>query len=191
MRHSSFRTPRATDLIFCGGVTPTGRGAELFGARCTGGKSRVGEPAPMALCDIHVAGCGEHLPAWGRWDVRIPGTDQAVRGGRHGQTLHSGCPPRGRGMPAAVRRPACHSRRFKGERPIGTATGQQSQPPRPCANPPPLTNSDGHAMCRGVWHICVATAWRRGDMGGGSHPTRKHACTGIVETWTCGGEGHA
>ena len=35
----------------------------------------------------------------------------------------------GRGMPAAVRRPtvvqmpACHGRRFKGERPIGAATG--------------------------------------------------------------------
>ena len=26
-------------------------------------------------------------------------------------------------MPAAVRMPACHSRRFKGERPIGAATG--------------------------------------------------------------------
>ena len=39
--------------------------------------------------------------------------------------------------PAAVRRPACRSRRFKGERPIGAATGQQSQPPRPYANPPP------------------------------------------------------
>ena len=72
------------------------------------------------------------------------GTDQAVRGGRHGQKLHSGVPPppQGRGMPAAVRMPAvvrtpaCHSRRFKGERPIGTATGQQSQPPRPCAKPP-------------------------------------------------------
>ena len=25
---------------------------------------------------------------------RIPGTDQAVRGGRHGQKLHSGFPPR-------------------------------------------------------------------------------------------------
>ena len=37
--------------------------------------------------------------------------------------------PPGRGMPAAVRRPAvvrmpaCHSKRFKGERPIGAATG--------------------------------------------------------------------
>ena len=49
---------------------------------------------PMALCDIHVAGCGEHLPAWGLRDDRIPGTDQAVRGGRHGQKLHSGFPPR-------------------------------------------------------------------------------------------------
>ena len=39
-------------------------------------------------------------------------------------------------MPAAVWMPACHSRRFKGEWPIGAATGQQSQPPRPCANPP-------------------------------------------------------
>ena len=29
----------------------------------------------------------------------------------------------GRWMPAAVRMPACHSRRFKGERPIGASTG--------------------------------------------------------------------
>ena len=48
----------------------------------------------MALCDIHVAGCGEHLPAWGLRDDRIPGTDQAIRGGRHWQKLHSGFPPR-------------------------------------------------------------------------------------------------
>ena len=52
------------------------------------------ELAPMALCQIHVAGCGEHLPAWRLRDDRIPGTDQAVRGGRHGQKLHSGFPPR-------------------------------------------------------------------------------------------------
>ena len=51
----------------------------------------------MALCDIHVAGCGEHLPAWGLRDDRIPGTGQAVRGGRHGQKLHSGSPPQGQG----------------------------------------------------------------------------------------------
>ena len=51
----------------------------------------------MALCDIHVAGCGEHLPAWGLRDDRIPGTDQAVRGGHHGQKLHSGFPPQGQG----------------------------------------------------------------------------------------------
>ena len=64
-------------------------------------KSHIGELAPMALCDIHVAGCGEHLPAWGLHDDRIPGTDQAVRGRRHGQKWHlaegqkhSGCPPR-------------------------------------------------------------------------------------------------
>ena len=56
-------------------------------------KSRIGELAPLALCDIPVAGCGEHLPAWGLRGDRIPGTDQAVRGGRHGQKLHSGCPP--------------------------------------------------------------------------------------------------
>ena len=48
----------------------------------------------MALCDIHVAGCGEHLPARGLHDDHIPGTDQAVRGGRHWQKLHSGFPPR-------------------------------------------------------------------------------------------------
>ena len=29
----------------------------------TTSKSHIGELAPMALCDIHVAGCGEHLPA--------------------------------------------------------------------------------------------------------------------------------
>ena len=71
----------------------------------------------------------EHLPAWGLRDDRTPGTDQAVRGGRHGQKVHSGFPPPGREMPAAVRMPAvvrmpaCHSRRVKGERPIGAATG--------------------------------------------------------------------
>ena len=32
-------------------------------------------------------------------------------------------PPPPPGMPAVVRRPACHSRRFKGERPMGAATG--------------------------------------------------------------------
>ena len=36
-------------------------------------ESRIGEVAPMALCDSHVAGCGEHLPAWGLRDDRIPG----------------------------------------------------------------------------------------------------------------------
>ena len=41
-------------------------------------------------------------------------------------------------MPAVVRMPTCHSRRFKGERPIGAATSYKSQPPRPCARPPPL-----------------------------------------------------
>ena len=60
----------------------------------TPGTSHISELAPMALCDIHVAGCGEHLPAWGLRDDCIPGTDQAVRGGRHGQKLHSGFPPR-------------------------------------------------------------------------------------------------
>ena len=62
--------------------------------QCTTGKSRTGELAPVALCDIHVAGCAEHLPAWGLHNDRILGTDQAIRGGRHGQKLHSGFPPR-------------------------------------------------------------------------------------------------
>ena len=65
----------------------------------TTGKSHIGELAPMALCDIHIAGCGEHLPAWGLRDDRIPGTDQAVRGGRHGQKLHCGFPPQAGGCP--------------------------------------------------------------------------------------------
>ena len=47
-----------------------------------------GQPPPPP---IH---CGEHLPAWGLRDDCIPGTDQAVRGERHGQKLHSGFPPR-------------------------------------------------------------------------------------------------
>ena len=59
----------------------------------TTSKSHIGELAPVAWCDIHVAGCGEHPPAWGLCDDRTPGTDQAVRGGRHGQKLHSGSPP--------------------------------------------------------------------------------------------------
>ena len=57
-----------------------------------GGESDVGEsltnnppPPPPAP---------QRLPAWGLRDDRIPGTDQAVRGGRHGQKLYSGFPPR-------------------------------------------------------------------------------------------------
>ena len=47
-----------------------------------------------------------------------------VRGGRHGQKLHSGPPPPPGGwMPAVMRMPACHGRRFKGGRPIGAAMG--------------------------------------------------------------------
>ena len=60
----------------------------------TTGKSCIGELASMALCDIHIVGCGEHLPAWGLRDDRILGTDHAVRGGRRGQQLHSGFPSR-------------------------------------------------------------------------------------------------
>ena len=82
----------------------------------------------MALYDIHIAGCGEHLPAWGLRDDRIPGTDQAVRGGSHGLKLHCGFPPRqvdarGSADARSSADAACHSRRFKGERPIGAATG--------------------------------------------------------------------
>ena len=59
------------------------------------------------------------------------------------------------GIPTVVRMPVCHSRRFKGERPIGAATGQQSQPPRPCAKPPPRAPSEG--CCPGgaaAWGPC-------------------------------------
>ena len=107
-------------------------------------------------------------------DDHIPGTDQAVRGGRHGQKVHSGFPPEAVRMPAVVRMPACHSRRFKGERPIGAATGEQSQPPRPCANPPPPfspapagpSNGVGAEalFCLGPWD-CGRACARRG--GGG------------------------
>ena len=84
---------------------------------------------------------------------RIPGPDQAVRGGCHGQKLHSGSPPGAGGaaavrmpavvwlptvvrMPAVLRTPACHSRRFKGQRPIGTAQGKQSDTEALCQTPP-------------------------------------------------------
>ena len=73
------------------------------------GMNSLCHQSPMALCDIHIAGCGEHLPAWGLRDDRIPGTD------RQGRTpwaeVAFWIPPPGRGMPAAVRMPACHSRR--------------------------------------------------------------------------------
>ena len=49
-------------------------------------------------------------------DDRIPGTDQAVREGRHGAEVAFWIPTQGRWMPAVVRMPACHSRRFKGDR---------------------------------------------------------------------------
>ena len=77
-----------------GVVPPPPRRAQKILLQHATGKSHIGELAPIALCDIHVAGCGEHLPAWGLRDDRIPGTDQAGRGGRHGQKLHSGFPPR-------------------------------------------------------------------------------------------------
>ena len=54
--------------------------------------------------------------------------------------LDSPPPPRGRVMPLAVRIrcPACHGRRFKGERPIGAATGQQRANHQGLVpNPPP------------------------------------------------------
>ena len=103
----------------------------------TTGKSHIGELAPMALCDIHVAGCGEHRPAWGLRDDRMPGTDQAVRGGRHGQKLHSGCPPRK--VDARGSADACLSwqKVQRRERPIGAATGQQSHPQGLVPTPPP------------------------------------------------------
>ena len=94
----------------------------------TTGKSHIGELAPMALCDIHVAGCGEHLPAWGLRDAHILGTDRPSGEDAMGRNCILDSAP-GRGMlaavrmPAVVRMPACLSRRSKGGRPIGAATG--------------------------------------------------------------------
>ena len=45
-------------------------------------------------------------------------------------------PPPPPPLPAAVRMPACHSRRFKGERPIGAAKGKQSDTEALCQTPP-------------------------------------------------------
>ena len=101
------------------------------------------------MCDIHVVGRGEHLPAWGLRDDRIPGTDQGrSREDAMGRSCildsHSG-----RWMPAAMRMPtvvqmlACDSSRFKGEGPLGApqANGANHQglvpsPPHLYRNPP-------------------------------------------------------
>ena len=130
----------------------------------TTGKSPIGELAPMALCDIHVPGCGEHLPAWGLRDDRIPGTDQAIKGGRHGQKLHWGFPPRGRGMPAAVRMPACHSRRFKGReanrrchRLTEPTTKALCQPSPPCPRQPTPSAWQSVPHFGAVTHRCEGT----------------------------------
>ena len=74
----------------------------------------------MALCDIHVAGCGEHLPAGVfvmtayRALIRPSGEDAMGRScildSHPGRWM-----PAAVRMPAVVRMPACHSRRFKGE----------------------------------------------------------------------------
>ena len=96
----------------------------------------------MALCDSHVSGCGEHLPAWGLRDDRIPGTDQAVRRGCHGQKLHSGFPPRkvdARGSAGArsstdarlqkIRRREANGRRHRLTEPTTKALCQPPPPP--------------------------------------------------------------
>ena len=49
----------------------------------------------------------------------------------------------GRWMPAAVRMPHCHSRRFKCERPIGAATGNRANHQGLVPNPPPPPTSRG------------------------------------------------
>ena len=103
---------------------------------CLGGGGPGGGRTP--LCDIPFGGVPPPPPP-----DRIPSTDQAVRGGRHGQKVHSGSPP-GRGMPpavqmpAVVRMPACHGRRFKGERPIGAAQANRANHRGLVPNPPPL-----------------------------------------------------
>ena len=137
---------------FVGGRT--GRGsmqAERGGIWAGGASGRAGGRGrvPAGVTGVCVSAHAGDMPAWrvGGRAARVqgrasfapvrattppppgPGTDQAVRGGRHGQKLRSGFPPPGRWMSAAVRMPAVvwmpayHSRRFKGERPIGAATG--------------------------------------------------------------------
>ena len=134
----------------------------------TTSKSHIGELAPMALCDIHVAGCGEHLPAWGLGDDRIPGTDQAVRGGRHGQKVHSGVPPRGRGMPAAVRMPAGSSEACLSWQKVQRreAKRRRHRPTEPttkalCQSPPLLFSNAYLTLSPGAGH----TSRTRGPQG--------------------------
>ena len=95
--------------------------------------------------------------------------------------------------------PPCHSRRFKGKRPIGAATGQQSQPPRPCANPPPPlwprwgAGDRGHTMKMWEW-VCglvirsLVVLFFGGVPGGGWRgPGRGGTGSTLPSpTWGCG-----
>ena len=55
----------------------------------TTSKSHIGELAPIALCDIHVAGCGEHLPAWGLCDDRrVHGSARSILKGGGVASIH-------------------------------------------------------------------------------------------------------
>ena len=145
----------------------------------------------MALCDSHVAGCGEHPPAWGLRDDRLPGTDQAVRGGRHGQKLHSGTPPRGRGVPAVVRMPClswqkverreANRRRHRLTEPTTEALWQPPPPP----DPPPLLPF--HCLrltakillrrlrCQEDLRFKILGGDERGTLGGGGVPAKPPA----------------
>ena len=73
--------------------------------QCITGKPCIGELAPIALYDVHVAlSClDEHLPACGLHDDHILGTDQTIKGGCYGQKLHIALWARGRWAPPAAK----------------------------------------------------------------------------------------
>ena len=80
-------------------------------------------------------------------------------------------------MSAAVRMSACHSRRFKGDRPIGAATGQQSQPPRPCAKPPLGPGFHSEILQKRNIDLAVFGTQTFGLLGSSTPPPPRHPLT--------------
>ena len=120
----------------------------------TTGKSHIGEPAPMALCDIHVAGCGEHLPAWGLRDDRMtralirPSEEDAM-----GRSCIVHPPPPPRQGDARSSTDACLSWQKVQRREAKRRLHRQTEPTtKALCQPPPPPVSQQCVACRWMAH---------------------------------------